>query len=267
VRDLLAGAHLPVEASVTLAAAAIAFDDAGRVLVIQRGRPPGEGLWTVPGGRVERGESFQHTVVREVREETGLEVTCGPLVEVIERSGPGYDFQIHDYLAVVCGGALRPGDDARDVRWVTDDELATLPTTEGLLPVIARARDMRACPLCNATALVYADDDVIAILEPRPIARGHLVVAPRTHRADIASLVPYEAGFLGRATSKLSAALQRAMGCERVYLAAVGEEVRHAHVHLIPRGVDDPRGFGRFAAPRGILDDADVITAAIRAAL
>lgn len=258
-----------------VAVAAIILDDAGRVLVIQRGRPPGEGLWTVPGGRLEPGERIADAVVREVREETGLDVTCGPLVEVVERAGDAYHYVIHDHLAEVRGGTLRAGDDARDARWVTDAELAALPITEGLAPVIARARALRAptaaplpgCVLCEATTLVYEDADVIALLEPEPLARGHLVVATRVHRADLASLAPTEAGAMGRAVTRFAAAVQRAVGCERVYVAAVGEQVRHAHVHLIPRGVDDPRGFVRFAAARGTLTDGDVLSAAIRAAL
>lgn len=255
---------MPVEAGLsTIAIAGIVFDDAGRVLVIQRGRPPGEGLWTVPGGRLEPGELRTAGVEREVREETGLDVTCGALVEIVLR--PPYE--IHDHLAVVRGGTLRAGDDARDARFVTDDELAALPVTDGLAPVIARARAMRACPLCAPSELVFADDDVIVLLEPKPLARGHLVVAARAHRADVASLAPDEASALGRNATRFAAAVRDALGCERVYLAAVGEEVRHAHVHVIPRHAEDPRGFARFAGPRGELVEAAALTAAIRAAL
>jgi ADP-ribose pyrophosphatase YjhB (NUDIX family) len=117
--------------------------DGPRVLVIQRGRPPGEGLWSVPGGRLEAGETLAQAVAREVREETGLTVEVGPFVCVIERFGEDFHFVILDYLARVVGGTLAAGTDAADARWVTDAELAALPTTEGLLDVLARARAIR----------------------------------------------------------------------------------------------------------------------------
>ncbi len=124
-----------------IAVGAFVFDG-DRVLLIQRGTPPGEGLWTVPGGKLERGERLAEAVAREVREETGLVVEVGPLVEVVERSGEGYQFVILDYLARVVGGALVAASDVRAARFVTDAERAALPLTEGLLPVLARARAM-----------------------------------------------------------------------------------------------------------------------------
>ena len=121
--------------------------DGPRVLVIQRGRPPGEGLWSVPGGRLETGETLAQAVAREVLEETGLSVEVGPFVCVLERFDPQHEshFVILDYLARVVAPSreLAAGTDARDVRWVTDAELAALPTTEGLLDVLARARAIR----------------------------------------------------------------------------------------------------------------------------
>jgi 8-oxo-dGTP diphosphatase len=125
-----------------VAVGAIVFDERGRLLVIQRGRPPGEGLWSVPGGKLEPHERLVDAVAREVREETGLVVEPGALVEVIERWGDGWHYVILDYLAELRGGALAAGDDVRDARFVDDAELGALPTTEGLIPVIARARAM-----------------------------------------------------------------------------------------------------------------------------
>jgi ADP-ribose pyrophosphatase YjhB (NUDIX family) len=114
--------------------------DGPRVLVIQRGTPPGAGLWSVPGGKLEANETLAQAVAREVREETGLVVEVGPLACVVERMGDDYHFVILDYLARQIGAALAPASDVRDARWVTDDELASLPYTEGLLDVLARAR-------------------------------------------------------------------------------------------------------------------------------
>jgi 8-oxo-dGTP diphosphatase len=131
----------------TVAVGAFVFDEAGRVLLVQRGRPPGEGLWTVPGGRVELGESLAAAVEREVREETGLDVECGALVEVVERvtdvGATRWHYVILDYLATVVGGALAAATDVRDARFVDDAALSALPLTDGLLPVLARARALR----------------------------------------------------------------------------------------------------------------------------
>jgi ADP-ribose pyrophosphatase YjhB (NUDIX family) len=124
----------------SVAVAAIVFDAHGRVLLVERGKPPGAGLWTVPGGRLEGQETLAQAVAREVREETGLIVEVGALACVVERMGDDFHFVILDYLARVIGGTLAAGDDARAARWADDAELARLPLTDGLVDVIARAR-------------------------------------------------------------------------------------------------------------------------------
>jgi 8-oxo-dGTP diphosphatase len=113
-------------------------DDAGRVLVVQRGAPPGAGLWSVPGGKQEPGETLAQAVAREVREETGLVVEVGALACVVERIGDDAHYVILDYRARVIGGTLASGSDAKAARFVTLDELAALPHTDGLLEALAK---------------------------------------------------------------------------------------------------------------------------------
>lgn len=123
-----------------IAVAGIVRDDEGRVLLIERGRPPGIGLWTVPGGKLEARETLAQAVAREVREETGLVVEVGALACVVERMAEDYHYVILDYVARVVGGRLAAGSDARAAEFVDDARLATLPLTDGLLDVLARAR-------------------------------------------------------------------------------------------------------------------------------
>lgn len=129
-----------------VAVGGIAFDAAGRVLLVERGRPPALGRWTVPGGRVELGETLAQACARELREETGLEVQVGPVVEVLERisrepSGAiAFHYVIVDFLVTVRGGTLGAGDDVTAARWCDAGEQAALPLTDGLEPVLDKAR-------------------------------------------------------------------------------------------------------------------------------
>jgi len=115
-------------------AGAVVRDDAGRLLLVRRGRPPSAGMWSVPGGRVEPGETPAEAAAREVREETGLQVEVGPLLTTV-RIG---DYVVHDFAAVVIGGELQAGDDAAEVRWCSTDDAALLPLTPGLLDELRR---------------------------------------------------------------------------------------------------------------------------------
>lgn len=111
----------------------LAYDASGRLLLVLRANDPGRGRWSVPGGRVEAGEDDAAAVVREMREETGLDVRPGRLIGRVER-GP---YTIADYACTVVGGTLRAGDDALDARWCAAADLAALPLVDGLVETLA----------------------------------------------------------------------------------------------------------------------------------
>lgn len=112
---------------------AVVTDGHGRLLLIRRGHAPGAGLWSLPGGRVEPGESDAAAVAREMREETGLDVTVGRLLGTVRLPGDRDDvFDVRDYLVSVTGGSLAAGDDAAEARWVSVRDIAALPLTAGL---------------------------------------------------------------------------------------------------------------------------------------
>jgi 8-oxo-dGTP diphosphatase len=124
-----------------VAVGAIVMKD-GCVLLVRRGQPPSEGLWAIPGGRVELGETLQEAARREIREETGLTICAGDPVhtfDVILRDKAGrvqFHYVIVDLLADYVSGVLRPGDDAQEVRWVTPEQLEELPVNQSTLEVL-----------------------------------------------------------------------------------------------------------------------------------
>lgn len=118
---------------------AIVYDEAGRLLLIRRGQPPHAGSWSLPGGRIEAGETPRQAVVREAAEETGLIVVPDRLVGRVDRDGPdGVVYDIEDYACTAVGGRLRAGDDACDVRFVDRAALHALALSPGLLETLAR---------------------------------------------------------------------------------------------------------------------------------
>ncbi|HEY1691576.1 MAG TPA: NUDIX domain-containing protein [Polyangiaceae bacterium] len=134
----------PSQAEPVTAVGAVVLDGAGRVLLVRRGRPPGAGSWTLPGGHVEPGEGLRDAVVREVLEETGIaaEVVCA--LGVVTVAGEGHAYAIHEHLLVPAAGAadLAPhaADDAADARWVDVDAPGAFPLKADVLAVIAGAR-------------------------------------------------------------------------------------------------------------------------------
>jgi len=117
---------------------AVVFDGTGRLLLVKRANPPAQGLWSLPGGRLEAGESAREGVVREVHEETALGVRVLREVGSIAREAPtGDTYVIDDFLCeLVNDSPPRAGDDAADARFFEVSELSTLPTSEGLLEAL-----------------------------------------------------------------------------------------------------------------------------------
>ena len=111
------------------------------LLVVQRATDPGAGRWSLPGGRVEAGELVAEAVVREVAEETGIEVVCGELVGWAELPGPGHHFVILDFLATPLE-ITEPvaGTDAADARWVPLVDVADLDLVDGLARFLSEHR-------------------------------------------------------------------------------------------------------------------------------
>jgi ADP-ribose pyrophosphatase YjhB (NUDIX family) len=106
----------------------------GALLMVQRATPPEVGRWTVPGGRVEAGESVPDAVERELHEETALVVRCGPLLGWAERRGRHHHFVILDFAVTTTGrGTPVAGSDAAAVAWVPVTEVPGLPLVSGLL--------------------------------------------------------------------------------------------------------------------------------------
>jgi len=120
---------------------ALLFDQ-GRVLLVERGRPPLAGEWSLPGGLVETGERLEEALVREVWEGTGLRVETGSIATVFERimldeaEGCEYHYVLIDFYCTLLDGDLRPGDDSRRVDWFAIGSLEKLSLTAGTREVI-----------------------------------------------------------------------------------------------------------------------------------
>lgn len=104
------------------------------MLLVRRGTEPALGTWSLPGGRVEDGETDADAAAREVLEETGLVVEVGALIGIVDLSR----YVVHNFHAMVTGGSLAAGDDASDARWYEPSEIGALETSPGLLDWLHR---------------------------------------------------------------------------------------------------------------------------------
>jgi 8-oxo-dGTP diphosphatase len=111
--------------------------DHDRLLLVRRGRGPAQGEWSVPGGKVEQGEALVEAVTRELREETGLEGVCGPLLGWAERIEPDGHYVIMDFEVTLVGDDTpTAGDDAAEAVWVELHEVAERPLVHGLAELL-----------------------------------------------------------------------------------------------------------------------------------
>jgi len=120
----------------------------GGVLLVQRANEPLRGHWSLPGGAVEAGETLRDAIVREVREETGLEINVGPVVDVLDRitsdseGRPRFHYVLIDFLCMPVGGTLACASDAADVQWVALDELHGRGVAAHTIAVVRKAFDL-----------------------------------------------------------------------------------------------------------------------------
>lgn len=118
------------------------FNDAGEILLIKRGKAPHYGRWMVPGGALEWGETLEQATIREVREETGIDIEIDAFLEIIEAifpGDPGFHYVIMDYTARAVSGTLAAGSDALESAWFRLDALDPLDLTPDLRRVIDKA--------------------------------------------------------------------------------------------------------------------------------
>jgi 8-oxo-dGTP diphosphatase len=124
---------------------AVLVDASGRVLLVKRRFEPLAGHWSLPGGAVDVGETLEACVVREMREETGLDVEVGPVIEVFDRimhddgGRVQYHYVLVDYVCRPRGGVLAPASDVAEAVWADPSTLAPYALTDKALQVIARA--------------------------------------------------------------------------------------------------------------------------------
>jgi 8-oxo-dGTP diphosphatase len=130
-----------------VAVSAAIFRD-GRILLVKRAEQPAKGRWTLPGGRVETGETLVAAVAREVAEETGLTITVKELAgyrEVIldeAVADRGRHFVILPFVAEWVSGEVKLNEELGDFRWFDIETIGDLPTTDGLLEILRKAQTL-----------------------------------------------------------------------------------------------------------------------------
>jgi len=120
----------------------LVFNDQGEVLLICRDNPPARGQWSLPGGRLEAGESLAEACRREVKEETNVDVSVQHVVAVVERNIENFHYVIIDFWAQLQPGKIsqpQARSDASDARWIMPDNLLGYTLVDGLEEIIRNA--------------------------------------------------------------------------------------------------------------------------------
>ena len=119
-----------------------------QVLIVQRGRAPSKGIWTVPGGAVDLGETMRDAAAREVREECGIEIAVGDVAGILDnvvRDEQGcirFHYAIVDFAARYVSGQLRPNEELMDAAWVTPDQFDAYNVSLKARNVLLRALEL-----------------------------------------------------------------------------------------------------------------------------
>jgi mutator protein MutT len=129
----------------TLGVGGIVFNNQKQILLIQRNQPPAMGFWSIPGGKVEAGESLVEACQREIKEETGLDTEVKNIVAVVERRVEGFHYVIIDFFALLVdeeNSQPIAQNDVSEARWVSLEQLIDYDLVEGLAEIILRTYNM-----------------------------------------------------------------------------------------------------------------------------
>lgn len=128
-------------------AVSVAVWQQDRILLVQRGRAPNQGLWALPGGKVEFGETIAHAAIREMLEETGLQIVPQSLFFIQDICTQEFHYSLHCVSAVLSGGRLAAADDAMDAKWVTEAELTQMDLVPNLTSTLTLSKSGPFLPL------------------------------------------------------------------------------------------------------------------------
>jgi 8-oxo-dGTP diphosphatase len=136
----------PINPTPSIGVSGLLFRDDGQVLLIQRNQAPAKGLWSLPGGRLEPGETLAGACGREFHEETGLEVEARNIVAIVERQLEGFHYIIIDFMVALKDEAKChpiPQSDVTDAKWIHLADLGRFEVVKGLQEIILRAHHFK----------------------------------------------------------------------------------------------------------------------------